>query len=57
MVFIHTPVQLLDTGNESMDAPARIYRKGNLVDIDCGCVFPEGRLGCLCLDTMEEIYV
>ncbi|MBD5154971.1 MAG: serine/threonine protein phosphatase [Oscillibacter sp.] len=57
VVFGHTPVQILDTGNESIDAPAKIYRKGNLVDMDCGCVFPEGRLGCLCLDTMEEIYV
>lgn len=52
VIFGHTPVQLLDE-----NAPARIYRKGNLVDIDCGCVFPGGRLGCLCLDTMEEIYV
>ena len=51
VVFGHTPVQLLKT-----DAPAKIYRKGNLIDIDCGCVF-SGRLGCLCLDTMEEIYV
>ena len=57
VVFGHTPVQLLGTGNDGLDAPAKIYRKGNLVDIDCGCVFPEGRLGCLCLDTMEEIYV
>ena len=24
--------------------------------IDCGCAF-SGRLGCLCLDTLEEIYV
>lgn len=52
VIFGHTPVQLLDE-----NAPARIYRKGNLVDIDCGCVFSDGRLGCLCLDTMEEIYV
>ena len=51
VVFGHTPVQLLKT-----DAPAKIYQNGNLIDIDCGCVF-SGRLGCLCLDTMEEIYV
>lgn len=51
VVFGHTPVQLL---NE--DAPAKIYQKGNLIDIDCGCVFQGGRLACLCLDTMEEIY-
>ena len=51
VVFGHTPVQLLNR-----NAPAKIYQKGNLIDIDCGCVF-SGRLGCLCLDTMEEIYV
>ena len=24
---------------------------------DCGCGFKDGRLGCLCLETKEEIYV
>lgn len=57
VVFGHTPVQVLDTGDDVTEAPARIYRNGSLIDIDCGCVFPGGRLGCLCLDTMEEIYV
>ena len=52
VIFGHTPVQLLEPG-----APAKIYRRGNLIDIDCGCVFSNGRLGCLCLDTLEEIYV
>lgn len=52
VVFGHTPVQLLGTST-----PAKIYRKDNLIDIDCRCVFQGGRLGCLCLDTMEEIYV
>lgn len=51
VVFGHTPVQLLKA-----DAPAKIYRRNNLIDIDCGCVF-SNRLGCLCLDTLEEIYV
>ena len=51
VVFGHTPVQFLETST-----PAKIYRKDKLIDIDCGCVF-SGRLGCLCLDTMEEIYV
>ncbi|MCI8636018.1 MAG: hypothetical protein HFJ05_10605 [Eubacterium sp.] len=35
---------------------ARIFRSGMLIAIDCGCVF-DGPLGCICLDTMEEIYV
>ena len=52
-VFGHTPVQLLGTEN----ANAAIYHRGKAIDIDCGCVFPNGRLGCLCLDTMEEFYV
>lgn len=54
VVFGHTPVQLLNAGNEN--APAKIHRSGKSIDIDCGCVF-SGRLGCLCLDTLEEIYV
>lgn len=55
VVFGHTPVQLLTDGKES--GPAKIYHNGNAIDIDCGCVFLGGRLGCLCLDTMEEIYI
>lgn len=54
VVFGHTPVQLLNAGNGN--APAKIHRNGKSIDIDCGCVF-SGKLGCLCLDTMEEIYV
>ena len=52
VVFGHTPVQLVKPGK-----PAEIYRRNKLINIDCGCVFRGGRLGCLCLDTMEEIYV
>ena len=51
----HTPTFLINP-----DKPVRIYRgKGNVIDIDCGAVFEEdgGRLACLCLDTMEGIYV
>jgi len=53
VVVGHTPVQLL-AGTKK---PAKIYRKGNLIDIDCGCVYRGGQLGCLCLDTLEEFYV
>lgn len=35
----------------------KIFRSGTMINIDCGCAFPGGRLGCLCLDTMEEYYV
>lgn len=50
LVLGHTPTRLL-WGQD------KIFRTGNLIDIDCGCVFKGGCLGCLCLDTMEEFYV
>lgn len=50
LVFGHTPTRLL--GGQD-----RIFRRGTMIGIDCGCVFEGGRLGCLCLDTMEEFYV
>ncbi len=50
LVFGHTPTRLL-WGQD------KIFRKGTMIDIDCGCVFKGGRLGCLCLDTREEFYV
>jgi len=50
LVFGHTPTRLL-WGQD------KIFRKGTMIDIDCGCVFKGGRLSCLCLDTMEEFYV
>lgn len=50
LVFGHTPTRLL-CGQD------KIFHSGTMIDIDCGCVFPGGQLGCLCLDTMEEFYV
>ena len=57
VVLGHTPTQFLlgAAGNES--AQGKIYRTESFIDIDCGCVYPGGQLGCLCLDTMEEIYI
>lgn len=34
----------------------RIYKNNGNIFIDCGAVFG-GRLGCLCLETMEEFYI
>lgn len=45
----HTPT-LTITGK------AEILCKNNNIFIDCGATFG-GRLGCLCLETMEEFYV
>lgn len=50
LVFGHTPTRLL-SGQD------KIFRRGTVIDIDCGCAFKGGRLGCLCLNTMEEFYV
>lgn len=57
IVFGHTPVQILAEEDGEKEAPAKIYHKGKLIGIDCGCIFQGGQLGCLCLDTMEEFYV
>ena len=50
LVFGHTPTRLL--GGQD-----RILRRETMIDIDCGCVFQGGRLGCLCLNTLEEFYI
>lgn len=50
LVFGHTPTRLLC----GLD---RIFRRGTIIGIDCGCAIEGGRLGCLCLDTLEEFYV
>ena len=49
VVFGHTPVQLLALEAGEDEAPAKIYHKEKLIDIDCGCAFQGGQLGCLCL--------
>lgn len=55
-VFGHTPTQLIDDSKENVGTP-KIWHGNKLADIDCGCGYKNGRLGCLCLDNMEEIYV
>lgn len=54
VVYGHTPTRLLfhQAGEEPQD---RIFRRGMQIAIDCGCGHG-GRLGCLCLDTLEEFY-
>ena len=53
LVFGHTPTPYY-TGVRPEEA--RIYRRDMLIGVDCGCV-SGGPLGCLCLDTLEELYV
>lgn len=55
LVHGHTPTRLLlqEAGELPED---KIVRRGKKIAMDCGAAFG-GRLGCLCLDTMEEFYV
>ena len=57
LVVGHTPTWHFYREHGQRPLEAGIFRTGSFIDIDCGCVYPGGRLGCLCLDTMEEIYV
>ncbi len=50
LVTGHTPTCIIDPYYEG-----RIYKKNNHIAIDCGAVFL-GRLGCICLNTLEEFY-
>lgn len=45
------------TPTPSLTGRPQIYISKNNIAIDCGAAWPGGRLGCLCLDTMEEFYV
>lgn len=53
MFFVtgHVPTGLIDP-----DSQGRIWKKNHHIAIDCGAVFGNP-LGCICLDTMEEIYI
>lgn len=51
LVTGHTP-----THNIDKEYMGKIYKKNNHIAIDCGVVHG-GRLGCVCLDTLEEFYV
>lgn len=46
----HTPTNLINH-----DSKGSIIRQNNHIAIDCGACYG-GRLGCICLDTMEEFY-
>lgn len=50
MIVGHTPTPIVC-------GESKIFRTGKLIDIDCGCAYEGGRLGCLCLDNFEEFYV
>ena len=49
VVVGHTPTFVFDSKD-------KIYKSHNNICIDCGASI-DGKLGCLCLDTMEEFYI
>lgn len=49
----HTPTQ----GIPENPRPGYIFRANKHIAIDCGACRHDGRLACLCLDTLEEFYV
>lgn len=48
----HTPTQYI----EDNPKPGYVYKKNNHIAIDCGAHIKDGRLACVCLDTLEEFY-
>lgn len=46
-------------GHTNINGNGKIWKNKlkNVYICDCGCGFNDGRLGCLCLETKEEIYV
>lgn len=53
----HTPSTILYAEAGQTVFPPRFFHSKTFLDIDCSCAHAGGRLGCLCLDTMEEVYV
>lgn len=55
LVYGHTPTRLLRQQLGEVPSDGILFR-GNQIAVDCGCGFG-GSLGCLCLDTIAEIYI
>lgn len=56
LVFGHTPTRALHKQLNEPPIDDIIFHK-NQIAIDCGCAYNDGRLGCLCLDTMKIFYL
>ena len=57
LIFGHTPTRLLYRQIGEQELPDRIFHRGTMIGVDCGCACAGRALGCLCLDTMEEFVV
>lgn len=53
----HQHVVVGHTPTWTMSGEAKIFHQNHFIAIDCGACFKNGKLACLCLDTMEEFYV
>lgn len=53
----HTPVMNLCLKRWEDTLPMEIVELPGIFDIDCGCCYPGGRLGCLRLEDLAEFYV
>ncbi len=51
VIFGHTPTAYYQTVH-----PYEVWFGNNLIGIDCGCAYPEGRLACIRLDDMKVFY-
>ncbi len=51
IIFGHTPTVYYQTVR-----PYEVWFGKNLIGIDCGCAYPEGRLACIRLDDMKVFY-
>ena len=51
VIFGHTPTIFYQP-----DEPPKIWHGQNLIGIDCGAAYIDGRLACLRLDDMKEYY-
>lgn len=52
----HQYIAYDENGNTSLHSASGVHKKNNHIAIDCGASFG-GKLGCICLDTLEEYYV
>ena len=53
----HTPTRKLYEQAGKPNITTKVFHAETFIDIDCGCAYYDGKLGCLCLETMEEFYV
>ena len=58
MTFIvgHTPTTIIEGWQRNQIYKKKYDNGMTLIDIDCGCAFDDGQLGCLCLETKKEYY-